>query len=85
MDLQNELLRTLSFYEPMTLEHIFLDLDKSFLDVNEDLTTADLTASLAKLEKQALIKETQKDEQTAWIRIQPKKSLLRRLRDIVKL
>ena len=85
MDLQEELLRTLSFFEPMSLEHIFLDLDKSFLDTYDELTTDDLLFSLKALEKKSRIKEIRKDDQRMWVRIHPKKSIYRKCRDFLKL
>ena len=85
MDLQEELLRTLSFFEPMSLEHIFLDMDKSFLDTNDELTTDDLLFSLKALEKKSRIKEIRKDDQRMWVRIHPKKSIYRKCRDFLKL
>lgn len=83
MHLEKELLRTLSFYDPMSLEHIFLDLDKSYLDVNEDLTTEDLLKSLDKLTTQNLIKVVQHDDQKMWIRVAPKKSIFSRLKRFI--
>ena len=85
MDLQEELLRTLSFFEPMSLEHIFLDMDKSFLDTYDELTTDDLLFSLKALEKKSRIKEISKDDQRMWVRIHPKKSIYRKCRDFLKL
>lgn len=85
MNLAQELLRTLSFFEPMTLEYILLDLDKSFLDTYDKLTTKDLLVSLQHLEKKKLIKKIKQEEQISWIRIQPRKSLKRRIREILKL
>lgn len=85
MDLQEELLRTLSFFEPMSLEHIFLDMDKSFLDTYDELTTDDLLFSLKALEKKSRIKEIRKDDQRMWVRIHPKKSIYRKCRDFLKL
>lgn len=80
MNLEDELLRTLSFYEPMSLEHIFLDLDKSYLDVNDTLTTDDLLKSLNQLTSKSLIKPSQINDQKMWIRVTPKKSFFRRLK-----
>lgn len=83
MYLEKELLRTLSFYEPMSLEHIFLDLDKSYLDVNENLTTEDLLKSLEKLVKKTLIKVVEQDDQKMWIRVAPKESLFKRFKRFI--
>lgn len=71
--LQNEILRTLSFLEPMGLEFILLDMDKKFLDSNPDLTTADLKADLKFLASQKKIKELKIKGQIFWIKVFPKK------------
>ena len=84
MNLEEELLRTLSFYEPMSLEHIFLDLDKSFLDTFDTLTTEDLLNSLAVLSSKSLIQVTGAQDQKMWIRVTPKKSLSRRAKDLIQ-
>lgn len=85
MELQKELLRTLSFYEPMSLELIFLDLDKSFLDTHDQLTTEDLLTALTQLTSASLVKEIKDGETKMWMRVAPKKKLLRKIRDILKL
>ena len=51
MSLFIELQKTLSFYEPMSLEMIFIDLDEGFLKANSELTTEDLLAELRLMEK----------------------------------
>lgn len=85
MELKEELLKTLSFYEPMSLEYILLDLDKSFLDTFDELTTQDLLSALEKLKMDSLIKEITNGEEKVWIRMTPKKKLIRRIRDFLKL
>lgn len=85
MELENELLRTLSFYEPMSLEYILLDLDKSFLDTHTGLTTEDLIQALSQLKSSNLVKEITSGETKSWIRIPPKKSFLRLLREKLNL
>ncbi len=85
MNLEQELLRTLSFYEPMTLEYIFLDLDKSFTDTYDSLTTQDLSFALESLERKKRIKKMKNNETISWIRLSPKKSLKRRFKEFFKL
>ncbi len=77
--LEQELLKTLSFYEPMSMELIYLDLDKDFLLANSELTLDDLDSVLKSLVRLKLVKRYKGDnDQILWQRIFPKKSLLRR-------
>lgn len=71
--LREELLKTLSFLEPMSLEFIFLDLDKNFLMQHPYLTTEDLVKELRSLKKQKLITQKKVDGQILWIKIYPKR------------
>ena len=57
--LEEELLKTLSFMEPMSEEFIYLDLDQQFLLENPELTIEDLKSALTALEKQFKIKQYQ--------------------------
>lgn len=83
--LERHLLECLSFYEPMRLDHIFLDLDQSFLEENSELTMEDLKAVLKSLEKTKRIKKIKGGNDEMWIRIYPKKSLIRKIRSLLKL
>lgn len=88
--LENQLLVTLSFLEPMSLEYIFIDLNKDFLLMNQSLTTKDLELSLKNLVALKIIKKISpkksvKDGQEKWIRNFPKKSLWSRLQRFLKL
>ncbi len=70
--IQDELLRTLSFFEPMTLEFIYLDLDDSFLENYPNIHIQNLSDNLKVLEEKKLIKTQLKDEQKYWIKIYQK-------------
>ena len=77
--LENEILRTLSFMEPMSLEYIFLDLDKDFLQHHNHLNTQDLLNTLERLKKTKKIKQITDGEQKKWIKVFPKKPWYKRL------
>lgn len=72
--LSDELLKCLSFYEPMNLEKIYLDLDQDFLMENPELTTNDLLQELQLLERAKKLKKTKRDGQFYWQRLYPKRS-----------
>jgi len=76
--LENELLKTLSFFEPMSLDLIYLDLDRSFVEENPNLTIDDLELSLKSLINQKKVKKIKIDKSNLYIRNYPKKSLLHR-------
>ena len=82
--LENQLLITLSFLEPMSLEYILIDLDQKFLLDNKELTTLDLEDGLAKLVKLKKVKKL-KSKEEKWIKLFPKKSLTERIRRFFKL
>ena len=78
-ELKNEVLRTLSFLDKMSLEMIFLDIDKDFSENHPDLTTEHLLKQLQELEKEKKIKSFHENEQTYWLKIYPKKPWWKRL------
>lgn len=77
--LEEEILKTLSYFEPMNLEKIFLDMDKEFLAKNSQLTVADLQEQLAILVKQNRVKYKEK----MWIKVYPKKSLYHKIKSLL--
>ena len=78
--LEDEILKTLSFIEPMSLEMIFLDFDKQFLLLNNELSYDDLLSSLKKLVKLKKIQLAPSDEsQKYWIKVFPKRKWYKRL------
>lgn len=78
-DLKKELLMTLSYLEPMSLEMIFIDFSSQFLAANPSLTTEDLLNELKLLEKAKLIKRSSSEGQNFWIKIYPKRPWYKRL------
>jgi len=77
-NLSNELLKTLSYFEPMSIEYIYLDLSKEFTLLNPELNVEDLLKCLTQLEKEKKIKSFRKEKQKYWQRVYPKKSLWHR-------
>ena len=84
MNLEEKVLETLSFFNPMTLEQIYLDFDEDYLLENHKYTYDDLMDCLKSLEKDRKIKSSGKDKSKTWIRIYPKKSLLSKLLGYLK-
>ena len=83
--LEEELLKTLSFMEPMSEEFIYLDLDQQFLLENPELTIEDIKSALTALEKQLKIKRMSSENQEKWIKVFPRKSLFQRLKRFIGL
>ncbi len=80
--LKNEILKTLSFMEPMSLEHILLDLDQAFTLNNPKFCYEDLLNTLEHLRKSKKIKLLVQAEQQLWIKIFPKRSFLQKIRNL---
>lgn len=80
--LKDQLLMTLSFFEPMTMEFIYLDLDQNFLLENPDMTVENLHEVLSLLVKEKKVKKLKNPDR--WIRVHPKKSLLGRLKRLFR-
>ncbi len=76
--LKNEILKTLSFLDPMGLDRIFLDLDPNFVKAYPELTYDDLLKCLNNLTKLKRAKLIEIDGHKQWIKIFPKKSLTKR-------
>lgn len=77
--LQDQLLMTLSYFEPMTMEFIYLDMDQDFLMAHPEFTMDDLQECLKLLAKQKKIKTIKTDNTTRWVRIYPRKGLIKRI------
>ena len=84
MNLEEKVLETLSFFNPMTLEQIYLDFDEGYLLENKKYTYDDLMSCLKALEKDRKIKSAGEDKSKTWIRLYPKKSLLSKLLGYLK-
>ncbi len=80
--LEEVLLSTLSFFDPMSKEQILLQMDESSIDVQERLTVKDLEDELIRLVKLKKLKKSKKNKDVVWIRRFPKKPLLRRFLDL---
>lgn len=78
-ELEQELMRTLSFYQPMSKEQIYLELDDQFLSKHKNLNSDDLDISLKRLTKRKIIRKIKEKEQTKWIRNYKQKLTFQRL------
>ncbi len=76
--LNDLVLSTLSFYEPMTFSRIILDFDNNSLSDFPEFTKEDLQEILKVLEKKKLIKRVTLDKEEAWIRVLPKRAWWKR-------
>lgn len=81
--LEELVLGTLSFYEPMTFSNIILDFSSELLKDFPNFDKSDLEAILKELEKKKLIKKIILDrsphKEFAWIRLYPKRSWWKRI------
>lgn len=73
------ILGVLSFYEPMTLSKVILDLNQAQVSELGDFSKEDLDTTIKSLESKRLIKAVTVDKETAWIRIHVRRSWLKRL------
>lgn len=71
--IEEQLLLTLSHFEQMTLDKIFIDLDKNFVKDNPDLSMEDVLKSLKNLEKQKKVRCYKKKGHKQWIKLFPKR------------
>lgn len=82
--LENELLQTLSYFEPMSIEYIYIDISKEFTISHPEITIDDLLQSLNDLEKKKLIRSFRNEKQKYWQKVYPKKSLWFRINNFFK-
>ncbi|MFA6237827.1 MAG: hypothetical protein WC635_10905 [Bacteriovorax sp.] len=78
-ELENLVLITLSYFEPMTFSKIILDFDSEEIKNFPDFDNVKLQEMLSSLEKKKLIKRVKIDKETGWIRVLPKRSWWKRL------
>jgi hypothetical protein len=76
--LSHELLQTLSFFDEMGLDQIFLELNPIFIKDNHELTYADLLNSLERLEKDKMIRSKTVEKHKTWVKVYPNKNKLKR-------
>jgi hypothetical protein len=74
--LEELVLKTLSFYEPMTFSNIILDFDDESLKEFPTFDKEQLQQIIVKLEKMKLIKQVLIEKETGWVRIHTKRSWL---------
>ena len=72
------ILETLSFFEMMTKENIIMDMNVHETDELQ-ITLEDLELILESLKKRKLIRKGKKEQDIAWQKIFPKKSLWRKI------
>lgn len=70
---------TLSFFEPMTFSQIILDFDEVKLLDFPDFDKEQLQKIINELEKKKILKKVIIDKEIGWIKIQPKKSWLKKI------
>ena len=85
MTLEEFVLSTLSFYEPMTFSRIILDFNGEALKAYPNFDREELQATLKNLEKKKLVKPVTIDKEVGWIRIHPKRNLISRLKRLFSL
>jgi hypothetical protein len=82
--LREQLLMTLSFLEPMSIEMIFIDLDKEFTLDNPDITMDVVLKELRALQVEKKLRQFKKDGQIFWIKPnKSKKNLWRRILNFI--
>ena len=69
LDTTNLVLETLSFYEPMTMEKIILDIDSDQIKNDNDFTKERLDTILVELCKKNIIKLEVIEDQKTWIKV----------------
>lgn len=77
--LEDLVLMTLSFYEPMTISNIILDFDDDKLKAFPDFDKNQLQEILHALAAKKLIRPVKIDKEEGWIRIHPTRSWWKRL------
>jgi hypothetical protein len=83
MILKDELEQTLSFFEPMNKEMIYLDLNNDYVKGNNSITIEQVDLALAELKKEKKVKTIKKEGHLYWIRIYPKKSILQKIKRLI--
>lgn len=84
-EIENFVIATLSFFEPMTFSQIILDFDRDLLTLYPNFDKEELLIVLGSLEKKRLIKRVKIDKETGWIRSPLKRSLWRRFLSFLRL
>ena len=82
-ELEDILLETLSFYEPMRKEQILMDMDESKIQMFPDLSIDDLEATLKKMRRKGLLKSQGDGVDRTWLRINAKRGLWFKLKSLI--
>lgn len=77
--LEELVLATFSYYEPMTFSNVILDLDAEALKEFPEFSKEDLEILIKDLVKKKRLKEVKIDKETGWIRIHSKRPWWKRL------
>lgn len=78
-ELENLILSTLSFYEPMSFSKIVFDIDTDVLKKYPNFDKDQMFLILKSLEKRGMVYKTGEGTETQWQRIHKKRSLWKRL------
>ena len=80
----DEVLKTLSFFDPMNKERIILEMDNDYLSINPEFNKEDLDKVLNHLRKKKLIKfiKSKKGEEL-FIKLMPKRSLWSKFKSLL--
>ena len=78
LELEELILSTLSFYEPMSFSKIVFDIDTELLKKYPDFDKDQMMVILKSLEKRGLLRKIGKDSETQWQRIHKKRSFWKR-------
>ena len=78
-ELENLLLSTLSFYEPMSFSKIVFDIDTEVLKNYPNFDKDQMLLILKSLEQRGMVRKTGVDTEAQWQRIHKKRSFLKRL------
>lgn len=77
-ELENLILSTLSFYEPMSFSKIVFDIDTDVLKNYPNFDKEQMLLILKSLEKRGLVQKTGEATEAQWQRIHKKRSLWKR-------
>lgn len=77
-EIEDLILSTLSFYEPMSFSKIVFDIDTGVLKQFPDFDKEQMFLILASLEKRGMVKSTGSGTETQWQRIHKKRSFFKR-------
>jgi hypothetical protein len=78
-ELENLLLSTLSFYEPMSFSKIVFDIDTEVLKAYPNFDKDQMLLILKSLEKRGIVQKTGEGTETQWQRIHKKRPFWKRL------